>query len=85
MSVMDDIRRQIRELLVEKLFLDIEPESIENEKPLADYGVDSFLLLEMIVAMEEQFGVRFEQSEITAEVLKSVESLARLVEGKLKA
>ena len=80
---MDDIRRQIRELLVEKLFLDIKPESIENEKPLADYGVDSFLLLEMIVAMEEQFGVTFEQSEITAEVLKSVGSLARLVEGKL--
>ena len=80
---MDDIRKQIKELLVERLFLDIEPQSIEDEKPLSEYGVDSFLLLEMIVAMEEQFGVTFEQSEITAEVLKSVDSLARLVEGKL--
>ncbi|MBO4513391.1 MAG: acyl carrier protein [Victivallales bacterium] len=80
---MEDIRKQIKELLVERLFLDIEPQSIEDEKPLAEYGVDSFLLLEMIVAMEEQFGVTFEQSEITAEVLKSVGSLARLVEGKL--
>ena len=80
---MDDIRKQIKKLLVERLFLDIEPQSIEDEKPLSEYGVDSFLLLEMIVAMEEQFGVTFEQSEITAEVLKSVGSLARLVEGKL--
>lgn len=80
---MEDIRKQIKELLVERLFLDIEPQSIEDEKPLSEYEVDSFLLLEMIVAMEEQFGVTFEQSEITAEVLKSVDSLARLVEGKL--
>ena len=80
---MEDIRKQIKELLVERLFLDIEPQSIEDGKPLAEYGVDSFLLLEMIVAMEEQFGVTFEQSEITAEVLKSVDSLAGLVEGKL--
>ena len=80
---MEDIRKQIKELLVERLFLDIEPQSIEDEKPLSEYEVDSFLLLEMIVAMEEQFGVTFEQSEITAEVLKSVDSLARLGEGKL--
>ena len=51
---MEDIRKQIKELLVERLFLDIEPQSIEDEKPLAEYGVDSFLLLEMIVAMEEE-------------------------------
>ena len=80
---MDSIRKQIKELLVERLFLDIEPQSIEDEKPLSEYGVDSFLLLEMIVALEEQFNVTFEQSEITADVLKTVASLAGLVEGKI--
>ena len=78
----EDTRARIKELIVERLFLDISPESIEDEKPLSEYGVDSFLLLELIVAMEEIFGVTFEQSEITAEVLKSVASLAALVDGK---
>ncbi len=79
----DDLRLRIKELIVERLFLDIEPGSIEDDIPLAEYGVDSFLLLELIVAMEEMFGVSFEQSEISAEVLKSVSTLAALVEGKL--
>jgi len=78
----EDSRARIKELIVERLFLDISPESIEDETPLSEYGVDSFLLLELIVAMEEIFGVTFEQSEITAEVLKSVASLAALVDGK---
>ena len=79
----DELDRQLKELIVERLFLDIEPESIESDSPLSDYGVDSFLLLELIVAIEEVYGVKFEQSDITAEVLESVSSLRALVESKL--
>ena len=79
----DELDRQLKELIVERLFLDIEPEAIESDSPLSDYGVDSFLLLELIVAIEEVYGVKFEQSDITAEVLESVSSLRALVESKL--
>ncbi len=79
----DELDRQLKELIVERLFLDIEPESISSDSPLSDYGVDSFLLLELIVAIEEVYGVKFEQSDITAEVLESVSSLRALLESKL--
>ena len=78
----ESLESQLKELIVERLFLDIAPEDIETDAPLADYGVDSFLLLELIVALEEVFEVKFEQSDITAEVLKSVASLAALVKSK---
>ena len=78
----ESLESQLKELIVERLFLDITPEDIETDAPLADYGVDSFLLLELIVALEEVFEVKFEQSDITAEVLKSVASLAALVKSK---
>ena len=78
----ESLESQLKELIVERLFLDIAPEEIETDAPLSDYGVDSFLLLELIVALEEVFEVKFEQSDITAEVLKSVASLAALVNSK---
>lgn len=78
----ESLESQLKELIVERLFLDIAPEEIETDAPLSDYGVDSFLLLELIVALEEVFEVKFEQSDITAEVLKSVASLAALVKSK---
>ena len=78
----ESLESQLKELIVERLFLDIKPEEIETDAPLSDYGVDSFLLLELIVALEEVFEVKFEQSDLTADVLKSVASLAALVQSK---
>ena len=78
----ENLEQTLKELIVERLFLDIEPNDIETEAPLADYGVDSFLLLELIVAIEETFGVKFAQSDIKADVLKSVATLAALGSGR---
>ncbi|MBN2449595.1 MAG: acyl carrier protein [Lentisphaeria bacterium] len=77
-----DIESSLKELIVERLFLDIAPEEIQNDVELAEYGVDSFLLLELIVAMEELFEVTFEQSDITSDTLRSVNALAELIRGK---
>ena len=78
----DALASQLKELIVERLFLDMAPEDIDDNTELSEYGVDSFLLLELIVALEEVFNVKFEQSDITADVLKSVASLAELVKSK---
>lgn len=76
------IEEELRQLLVERLFLPIKPEAIAIEKPLSDYGVDSFLLLEMVVAMEERFGVRFVPADITSANLRSIAALAALILSK---
>jgi acyl carrier protein len=76
------IESELKELIVERLFLDLDPSEIEDETELAEYGVDSFLLLELIVAMEEMFEVQFEQADITTETLKSVKALADLIRSK---
>lgn len=80
--MVDSLESKLKELIVERLFLDIEPTEIETEVELAEYGVDSFLLLELIVALEETFEVKFAQSDIKAEVLKSVKTLADLIRSK---
>ncbi len=76
------IEESLKELIVERLFLDLDPQEIDTDTALADYGVDPFLLLELIVAMEETFEVAFEQTDITSETLKSVRTLADLIQQK---
>ncbi len=78
----EGLEQQLKELIVERLFLDIAPAAIATDVELSEYGVDSFLLLELIVAMEEIFEVKFEPSDITADVLKSVATLAELIRSK---
>ena len=80
-----EIETALKELIVERLFLDIDPNEIETGEALDEYGVDSFLLLELIVAMEEMFEVQFEQADITAEALRSVATLTELIRQKQAA
>ncbi len=40
------------------------------------------VLLELIVAMEEIFGVKFEQADINSETLRSVSTLTQLIREK---
>ncbi len=77
-----EIDQQLKELIVERLFLELDPDEIEAETPLVEYGVDSFLLVELIVAMEEIFVVQFDQSDINAESLSSVASMRELILAK---
>ena len=76
------IEQSLKELIVERLFLEVAPADIDTDTPLTEYGVDSFLLLELIVAIEEMFDVTFEQTDITAETLRSVAALVELITVK---
>lgn len=76
------LEESLQELIVDRLFLDLDPAAIGADTPLVEYGVDSFLLLELIVALEEMFDVKFDQADINAESLRSVASLAALVRAK---
>ena len=76
------IEQSLKELIVERLFLEVVPADIDTDTALTEYGVDSFLLLELIVAIEEMFEVKFEQADITVETLRSVAALVELITVK---
>lgn len=46
--------------------------------------IDSFETLSLIVGIEEGFGIKILPHELTQEANKTVDGLARLVEGKRK-
>jgi len=51
----DDIRQQVRVIFAEQL--DIDVDQVQQDSTMEDLGLDSFGLVEIVFAIEEQFGV----------------------------
>lgn len=79
-----DLRRRIKEMIVERLFLDASPEDIADDANLAEeFGVDSVNLFEIVVGLEEVFGISLADEELSVEAFSTVEKIAAVVERKL--
>lgn len=75
---------RIKRVLVERVDLDRDPEAIDPTCTLRDdLGLDSAALLDLVVGIEEEFGIEVDTDEITEERFESIASLARFVEAKV--
>jgi acyl carrier protein len=76
---------RVKRLIVENLHLDgLRPEMIDEQAPLFGdgLGLDSVDALELVVAVEKEFGIKIKSSELGREVLTSVASLAQFIERR---
>jgi len=80
MGMSDELEKQIKEMIVERCFLTISPDEIEDEAPLMEsVGLDSVQILEVVVGLEEVFGVTFEDADFDIENFSSVAAIAQYV------
>ena len=82
------IRSRIKQLLVDALHLEgLAPASIADDAPLfgEGLGLDSVDALELVVALEREFGIRIQSHEIGKEAFASVSALAAFIDGRLAA
>ena len=76
------IPNRIKRLIVDSLHLEgIRPEMIEDEAPLfgEGLGLDSVDALELVVALEKEFGIKIKSQELGREVFSSVSSLSEFI------
>jgi len=67
----------IRALLSEKLFVEVD----STDADLLKAGIlDSLALIQLLVHLEERFGVKIALDELDIEDLRSIDSIARMVE-----
>jgi len=79
----DATKTEIKNLLVERLFLRIRPEDIPDDAPLLEtLGIDSVALFELVVGLEDVYGIVFEEEEFKLSLFKDVNSIADFVEQK---
>lgn len=80
----EDLQSKIKELIVKRLKLEIKPEEIDSSAPLfgTGLGLDSIDALELVVGLEQEFGIKVKDEEVGKEIFTSVNTLAEYVKKK---
>lgn len=79
----EELRTKIKEVMVEELMLEQEPEEIGTTEPIfggAGLGLDSVDALQLVVALEKHFGLKVGNSDAAKAILENVESIAQEIE-----
>ncbi len=80
------IEDRLKKMVVEALRLKMDPASIDSEAPLfgEGLGLDSIDALELIVAIEKNFGVALDNQSEGERVLRSIRTLAEFLKSRGK-
>jgi len=82
---MDNItatKQSIRQLMVENLMLQITPEELGDDQPLfgpGSVGLDSVDALQLVVALDKNYGLKIPDPEAAKLILQSVNTIAEAV------
>jgi acyl carrier protein len=80
------LEREIKQVMVENLMLQITSEEIGDEQPLfgpGSLGLDSVDALQLVVALDKKYGFKIPNPECAREVLQSVKTMADAVSRHL--
>lgn len=80
----DALKLEIKQLIVTTLNIkDVEPASILDDVPLFSgdntIGLDSIDAIELIMAIQRQFGVRLDDQNLARNILNTINSIAEFV------
>ncbi len=74
---MDATMQKIKELFAQKLGV----KEVDASKSLKDLGLDSLDVVELLLDLEDEFGIQFDTQEMSS--YKTVQDLYDAIEGKL--
>ncbi len=80
----ENLAPRVKELIVRRLKLDIDPTTIQNDAPLfgEGLGLDSIDALELVLGLEQEFGIKVEDEEVGVKAFASVNALVDFIEQK---
>lgn len=80
---MNDLKLEVKKMLVENLMLQSAPQEIGDDQPLFgpnSLGLDSVDALQIVVALEKNYGVKISDPQVAKNVLQTVNSIAATIE-----
>ncbi|MDX1952727.1 MAG: phosphopantetheine-binding protein [Verrucomicrobiota bacterium] len=77
-----DIKQEIKTLLVENLMLQVTAEELQDDQPLfgpESLGLDSVDALQLVVALDKNYGLKIPDPAAAKEILQSISTMAAAV------
>jgi len=77
-----ELKDRLRTLIIDKLRLEgVKPDEIGDDTALfgEGLGLDSIDALELVVALEKEFGVTIDDEEVGAQAFQNLNALARFI------
>jgi acyl carrier protein len=79
---MEETQRKIGAFIASEILKDPD-RAIAPDEPLISSGlIDSFSLVDLALFIEDTFGVRIDDAELTADVFDTIDQLANLIEAR---
>ena len=83
---MDDLKARVKQMSVERLFLDVSAGEIGDATPLMEgYGVDSVALFELALGLEDEFDIAMDEVDFDISTFQTVNSIATFVQERQPA
>jgi acyl carrier protein len=79
MSTQTDLKQEIKRMMVENLMLQVGPDAIADDLPLfgpGGLGLDSVDALQLVVALDKNYGLKIPDPEAARKILQSVQTIA---------
>ena len=82
-----ELKSKVKDLIVRRLKLEIDPATIDDAAPLfgEGLGLDSIDALELVLGLEQEFGIKVADEEVGIKAFSSVDSLADFIKEKSAA
>jgi acyl carrier protein len=78
----DELKGEIKRMVVENLMLKIKPEEIGDAQPLfgpGGLGLDSVDALQLVVALDKNYGLKITDPEVAKGILQTVNSIVHAI------
>jgi acyl carrier protein len=77
---------QVKAIVVETLGVEDRADALNASTPLLGFlpELDSMAVLELLLELEQRFGIVVDGDDVTAEVFETLASLTAFVDGKLR-
>jgi len=79
-----ELKAQVKQMLVENLMLKIGATEIEDNQPLfgpGSLGLDSVDALQLVVALEKNYGLKLSDAEAARKTMQTVDTIAAAVQS----
>jgi acyl carrier protein len=78
-----ELKAQVKQMLVENLMLKISAAEIGDDQPLfgpGSLGLDSVDALQLVVALDKNYGLKLSDTEVARKTMKSVNTIATAIQ-----